>query len=170
MLETLIRDLRQPEYIHVLINPLPVYGLAISLVGLIVALFLRSRPAQVTALVLVLVTAASAWPVAHYGEEAEDRVLAMADNDGQAWLEAHAHRADNLIYFFYALALLSAAAIFIPMKWPKSAMPLTIATLLLAIVSLGAGGYIAYAGGKIRHREFRNEPPPPKKTQTEESS
>ena len=24
--------------------------------------------------------------------------------------------------------------------------------------------YIAYAGGKIRHREFRNEPAPPKKT------
>jgi len=22
------------------------------------------------------------------------------------------------------------------------------------------GGYIAYAGGKVRHREFRNEPPP----------
>jgi hypothetical protein len=37
---------------------------------------------------------------------------------------------------------------------------LAIATLILAIVSLGAGGYIAYAGGKIRHREFRTSPPP----------
>src|SRR2546428_9349825 len=122
MLETLIRDLRQPEYIHVLINPLPVYGLAIGLVGLIVALFLHSRPAQVTALVLVFITAASAWPVAHYGEEAEDRVLAMADNDGQAWLEAHAHRADNLVYFFYALALFSAAAILFQFNCPNPAL------------------------------------------------
>jgi hypothetical protein len=31
---------------------------------------------------------------------------------------------------------------------------------VLALVSLGAGGYIAHAGGKIRHREFRNVPPP----------
>ena len=30
----------------------------------------------------------------------------------------------------------------------------------LGAISLGAGGYIAYAGGRIRHREFRNEPPP----------
>jgi hypothetical protein len=168
MFQTFIRNLQQPEYIHVLINPLPVYGLAVGFAGLIVALCLRSRPAQVTALVLVLITAASAWPVVHYGEEAEDRVLSMADDDGQAWLEAHAHRADNLVYFFYALALFSAAAIFVPMKWPKSALPLTITTLLLALASLGAGGYIAYAGGKIRHREFRNEPPPPKQAQSEE--
>jgi hypothetical protein len=34
-------------------------------------------------------------------------------------------------------------------------------------VTLGSGGYIAYAGGKIRHREFRNEPAPPKKSPEE---
>jgi hypothetical protein len=30
---------------------------------------------------------------------------------------------------------------------------------------LGMGGYIAYAGGKIRHKEFRTEPPPKKKAE-----
>ena len=54
-----------------------------------------------------------------------------------------------------------ATAILVPMKWPKSATPLTILTLLLSFVVLGIGGYIAHAGGKIRHREFRNEPAPP---------
>jgi disulfide bond formation protein DsbB len=65
-----------------------------------------------------------------------------------------------LIYVFYALALVAAAAIFAPKKWPKTGRPLAIATLILAIISLGAGFYIAHAGGKIRHREFRNIPPP----------
>ena len=162
MIETFLRDLQQPEYVHVLINPLPVYGLAVALFGLIAALYLRSNGGRITALVLIFATAMSAWPVAHYGEAAEDRVLALADDDGQAWLNAHAHRADNFVYAFYALALVAAAAIFAPKKWPKSALPLTVATLLLALVSLGAGGYIAYAGGKIRHREFRNSPPPKK--------
>jgi disulfide bond formation protein DsbB len=160
MVETLLRDLRQPEYIHVLINPLPIYGLAISLIGLIVALFLRNRPAQVTALVTILIAAASAWPVVHYGEEAYDRVLSMADEDGQAWLEAHKQRAEELEYVFYALAALAASAIFLPKKWPATATPLVITTLILALISLGAGAYIANAGGKIRHREFRNRPPP----------
>jgi hypothetical protein len=47
-------------------------------------------------------------------------------------------------------------------------MPLVIAVILLGAVTLGAGGYIAYAGGKVRHREFRNEPPPPKKSAEEQ--
>ncbi len=160
MIDAILRDLQQPEYIHVLINPLPVYGLAIALLGLIAAMYLGTRGGQMTALVLIFACAASAWPVAQYGEAAEDRVLAMADNDGQAWLKAHAHRADDLIYVFYALALVSAAAIFAPKRWPKTAHPLAVATLILAVASLGAGFYIAHSGGKIRHREFRNTPPP----------
>jgi hypothetical protein len=165
MMDAILRDLQQSEYLHVLLNPLPVYGLAIAVLGLIAALYLGTRGGQVTALVLIFACAASAWPVAHYGEAAESSVLAMADDDGQTWLKAHAHRADALIYFFYVLALVSAAAIFAPKKWPRTARPLAIATLMLAIVSLGAGFYIAHAGGKIRHREFRNAPPP--KTEAE---
>jgi hypothetical protein len=160
MIDAILRDLRQPEYLHVLLNPLPIYGLLVALFGLIAASYLRSRGGQLTALVLIFASALSAWPVAHHGEEAYDRVLAMADDDGQAWLKAHEHRADELIYFYYALALVSAAAIFVPKKWPGTARPLVFATILLAVVSLGAGMYIAYAGGKIRHREFRTVPPP----------
>jgi uncharacterized membrane protein len=160
MLPTLLRDLQQPEYVHVLLNPLPVYGLAVGVIALIVALFLRHRSAQTVALILILIAAASAWPVVHYGEAAFDRALSMSDADGEAWLKAHEARAEKLEYLFYALATLAAAAILLPKKWPASAKPLLIATLLLALVSLGAGGYIAYAGGKIRHREFRTSKPP----------
>jgi hypothetical protein len=165
MIDTLLRDWRQPEYVHVLLNPLPIYGLASGWIGLIIALFLRSRHAQVATLALVLISSASAWPVYEFGEQAYDRVLTMADDDGQAWLDEHRDRAEDLIWIFYALAVLSAIAIATPIKWPKSSEPLVIAVLLLGAVTLGAGGYIAYAGGKIRHREFRNEPPPPKRAE-----
>lgn len=157
-----LRALEQPEYVHTLLNPLPVYGLGLGVLALIVAISLRSRPAQVTAIAVIFVAAGSAWPVAHFGNEAYDRVLSMSDEAGSAWLAAHAHRADRFVWCFYALALLSAVALFLPVKFPKSAKLLTISTLILSLVSLGAGGYIAYAGGKIRHREFRNEPPPPR--------
>jgi hypothetical protein len=167
MIDTLLRDLRQPEYIHVLINPLPIYGLFLSWVGLIIALFLKSRRAQIATLALVLISSTSAWPVYEFGQQAYDRVLSMADEDGRAWLDEHQDRAEDLIYIFYALAVLSAIAIAAPMKWPKSSVPLAIATILLGAVTLGTGGYIAYAGGKIRHREFRNEPPPPKRAEHE---
>jgi hypothetical protein len=168
MTETILRDLRQPEYIHVLINPLPVYGLGLGLVGLIIALLLRSRPAKIATLAIVFICAVSAWPVYEFGEQAYDRVLSIADDDGQAWLDAHQSRAEGLIYFFYALAVLSAAAIVAPIKWPKSSVLLAIGVLLFGMVVLGMSGYIAYAGGKIRHREFRNEPPPKKPAEEEQ--
>jgi disulfide bond formation protein DsbB len=161
MLSSFLKELSQPEYVHVLINPLPVYGLAMGILGLIIALIQRSRHAQVAALALILLSAAIAWPVVHFGEEGYDRVLSMSDDQGQAWLKVHEHRANELVGFFYALAAVTATAIFAPAKWPKSTMALTLVTLLFSFAVLGLGGYIASSGGKIRHREFRNEPAPP---------
>ena len=167
MIDAILRDLRQPEYIHVLINPVPVYGLAMGLLGLIVAFFLRSRPAQIATLTIVLIGAASAWPVYEFGEQAKDRVLSMENEIGDAWLEEHQDRAEDLIWLFYALAVLSAAALIAPRKWPRFAGPLVIGVILLGVATLAAGGYIAYAGGKVRHREFRNVPPPARKSEAE---
>src|ERR1051325_4806272 len=160
MLAWILRDLSQPEYVHVLLNPLPVYGLAVGLIGLLVAICSRSPAAVIVALVVIFISAAAAWPVYEYGEQAYDRVLAMADHDGQSWLASHKNRAEQLIWLFYALAFLTAIAVVVPIKWPGSSTWLAVAVLVLGAITLGGGGYIAYAGGRIRHREFRNEPPP----------
>ena len=167
MIGTLLRDLRQPEYIHVLLNPLPVYGLLVGWVGAVIGLALRSRRAQIATLSLVLLSSISAWPVYEFGQQGYDRVLTMTDEDGEAWLDEHMHRAEDLIWVFYVLAALSAFAIAAPIKWPKSSVPLAVAVILLGAVTLGSGAYIAYAGGRVRHREFRNEPPPPKRSEHE---
>jgi hypothetical protein len=168
--EALLRDLRQPEYIHVLLNPLPVYGLLVGWVGLLIALVLRSRRAQIATLTLVLLSSVSAWPVYEFGQQGYDRVLSMADEDGQAWLDEHEARAEKLIYIFYLLVAFSAIAITVPFRWPKSSVPLAVAVILLGAVTLGTGGYIGYAGGRVRHREFRNEPPPPRDPKRNPSS
>ena len=167
MIGALVRDLRQPEYIHVLLNPLPVYGLLVGWVGLLIGVALRSRRAQIATLSLVLLSSISAWPVYEFGQQGYDRVLSMTDEAGEAWLDEHMHRAEDLIWVFYVLAALSALAIAAPIKWPKSSMPLAVAVILLSAVTLGCGAYIAYAGGRVRHREFRNETPPPKRSEHE---
>ena len=160
MLDGVLRNLQQPEYLHTLLNPLPIYGLGVALIGLVLALILKSRPAEITALALIFICAAAAWPTARFGEAAYDNVLTLADDDGRAWLEAHADRAESLLYAYYGLAAVAAAAIFLPRKWAGTARPLAIAALVLSLASLGAGASIAYAGGKIRHKEFRTVPAP----------
>ena len=156
----LLIALRQPEYLHVLLNPLPVYGLSMGGLALIVGLAMRSRPAIVTALVVVLVCAASAWPVYVLGHQAYEIVNAMGDTAGAAWLTEHRARAEKLIWTFYVLVALAACALGLPVRWPKSGLPLAAATLLGTFAVLAAGGWIAYAGGKVQHHEFRFGPPP----------
>ncbi|HEY7001889.1 MAG TPA: hypothetical protein VH330_09115 [Candidatus Udaeobacter sp.] len=151
----MIVDLGKPEYVHVLLNPFPVYGLAVATLALMIALLLKIRAVRVTALALVMLSAASAWPVYYYGEAGYDRVKTMVDDAGDKWLEEHMRRGEQLIYVFYLLAALSATAIASDFSSPRATVPIAIATLVLALVSLGVGGYIAYAGGRVRHKEFR---------------
>src|SRR2546430_5692580 len=117
--EGLLRDFRQPEYIHVLLNPLPVYGLLVGLIGLVLALILKSRRAQIATLTLVLISSASAWPVYEFGEQGYDRVLSMTDEAGEAWLGEERHLADDACWVFFAAAAVRTVALAAPIKRPK---------------------------------------------------
>jgi hypothetical protein len=152
--------LSDAEYVHVLINPLPVYGLSIAVLALVLAMFLRAQRLTVAALVLVFICSIFAWPTYRYGQAGYDRVKAMADDAGGKWLEEHKARAEKLIWAFYVVAAVAALGVISVTKWPRISRAVTIVTLALAGATLGVGGYIAYAGGHVRHREFRFELPP----------
>jgi len=159
--------LSDPEYVHVLINPLPVYGLSIAVLALVLAVFLRTQRLTVAALVLVFICSISAWPTYRYGQAGYDRVKSMADDAGGKWLDEHEARAGKLIWAFYVVAAVAALGVFSVAKWPRTSRAVTVVTLALAGTTLGVGGYIAYAGGHVRHREFRFEPPPEKQEEAE---
>ena len=155
-----LHQFKQPEYIHVLLNPIPVYGTMCGILALIVALILRSRPAQIVAYVIVIFSTVSAWPVSEYGDHAYDRVYSMSNPDAQQWLDVHMHRADRGVYVFYATALVAAVALVLPRFRPRTRLPLAVATLVFALAALATGAWISRAGGKVRHSEFRDGPPP----------
>ncbi|MEW6365693.1 MAG: hypothetical protein AB1714_13775 [Acidobacteriota bacterium] len=155
-----LKHLRQPEYVHVLLNPLPVYGLAMGVVGMVVAFILRERRAMAVALAVVFVGALSAWPVVFSGHRGYDRVYAMSGEDAQQWLDVHEERAESFLPLYLTTAALAAVAFFSQLKWPRLGKPVTWLVLLLALASLGAGGWISQAGGQVRHSEFRDGPPP----------
>lgn len=159
--------LSDPEYVHVLINPLPVYGLPIAVLALALALFLDTQRLTMVSLALVFICSISAWPTYRYGQAGYDRVEAMTDAAGGKWLDEHKARAEKLIWAFYVVAAIAALGIISVAKWPRTSRAVTIVTLALASTSLGVGGYIAYAGGHVRHREFRFEPPPQEHAEAE---
>src|SRR2546428_10459552 len=147
-MNTFFQHLRDAEYMHVLLNPLPVYGLAFGTLALALALFLRNHRVTVAALVLVFVGAISAWPVYQYGESAYDRVKSMSDAPGEQWLDEHMARGEKMIWLFYVLAGVAAIGVGAVLKWPRTSFPITVGTLVLAGVTLGTCGWNTQARGR----------------------
>jgi hypothetical protein len=139
---------------------LPIYGLATGFLSLVLAWAARSRAAQAVALTLIMLTALAAWPVAHFGHEAYDRVYAMSGTPAQQWLDWHARLAGRIVWVHYATAALAAGALLclwrVP-RWQRLSLALTLAATLAA---MSLGGFLSFVGGKIRHSEFRDGPPP----------
>jgi len=154
--ESILEHLKEPEYVHVLLNPLPIYGVALGALALAMAMILKSRPAQITALMILFIGGGSAIPVVHYGDAGYDVVESKIPDDANAWLDAHGQRALRALPAYYALAGLCLVALFAPWKWPKAALPLNALALALALCDLGLGAWIGYAGGQAMHEEFRS--------------
>jgi hypothetical protein len=150
----------KPEYLHVLLNPLPVYGLGIGIVTLAVGLLRRNNSLQIAGLIVTAICAASAWPVLYYGQHGYNELAPLLDNESRQWLDEHMERAEKFIYFFYATAVLAIAAITLPKKLPKTRLPLAALTFVLGAASLGIGGWISRAGGEVSHSEFRTRQEP----------
>ncbi len=147
--------LQRPEYIHVVLNHLPIYGTILGALALAIALILRSRSAQITALVLALIAGSSAYPVFVSGQRSYKTIRGISDDAGAEALDEHMDRAEKTIDAFYLLAAFATAALLVPIKWPKSGVPLAALTLILAILCSGIAVYIAQRGGRVRHSEFR---------------
>jgi hypothetical protein len=152
--------LRQPEYVHVLINHLPLTGLFVALIALTCSIALRSRKAVFLGMALVSLFSLSAWPVYVYGEESYDRVYSMTDSDGDAYLDRHKELGERWVWPFYLTSAIGALGLVAGWKWPKCLWAIASATSFLAASSLVAGAVIADVGGKVRHPEFRNGRPP----------
>jgi hypothetical protein len=157
--------LKKPEYIHVVLNHLPIYGTMLGALALAISLILRSRAAQITALILTLIAGASAYPVFVTGQRAYKTIRGVSDDAGADWLDEHMDRAEKTIGVFYFLAALAIAGLLVPIKWPKSAFPLAALTLVVAILCSGIAVYIAQPGGRVRHPEFRTSDTPDPSTE-----
>lgn len=145
-----------PEYLHALLNHLPIVGLAVALLGLGVALLSKHRTAIAGSLLLVGLFAASAWPVIESGESAYNGIRAIADPDGAALLKRHMLLADRWAWLYYVTAAAALASAVITWKSPKWQNWAAVTVAIFAASSLATGAAVAKLGGQVRHPEFRS--------------
>ncbi len=156
----LLEKLNQPEYIHVLINHLPITGLFVAVVFLVISLFVKNKQMQVSALALIAALSLSAWFVIDFGQQGYDRVYSQLYEEGQLWLKHHMLMAEKWAFLFYLTSASALMGVVVAFKKEKFFKLVSWITLVLSMITLGVGGYIAEVGGQARHREFRVGDPP----------
>jgi len=155
-----LQHLKRPEYVHVLLNPLPLYGMAAGAFMLGMSWILKSSKEQKAALAWILLMGIVAWFVVRYGMKGYDRVLAMSPNEeAQLWLKVHMERAEKTMYVFYLTGFTAGLAL-VTSSNDRLSKVLRGVTFGLALLCVGLAGWISHAGGQARHSEFREGPPP----------
>ncbi len=156
-LRALLEHMHQPEYVHVLINPSPLWGMIMGAGLLLAAIVFRSEALRKAALVVLILIGTATWAVVLYGQRGYDRVYSMSNPDAQQWLDVHMARAEQTQYVFYVTALLALLALMVRQERVRKG--LTVAAFLFSVGCVGLGGWISQAGGQVRHSEFRDGPP-----------
>jgi len=152
--------LADPAYRHMLLNHLPIVGLAIALLVLIIGLASRQTAMQFTGLALVAVTAGAAWPVAQYGDAAYPAIYDGLDGHGRAWLDHHAEVAATWLPVLYATALAAIGALIAGAVQRALMTWACVAVLVLGCASFAGAAIVGKVGGQVKHPEFRLTDPP----------
>jgi len=130
-LTTLWQSICDPEYLHLLLEPLPLYGLGIGLTFLIVAFVFGEVRSRMLALTIISVSCASVWPYLDLRDKATPRILATRSPDFAPLIKEQTQRRRDWAWPYYMMTLSSCAAL-AAMRTPKGKL------LLFFVVIFGA--------------------------------
>ena len=153
-MSTFWQHLGEPEYLHTLINPLPVCGLGVGVLGLCFGIYFRARVARLAGLFLIMVSAALVWPVCYYFGWHD--VQTVWDQNQNAWSSREIRPGEAFVSLFFVVAALSALTIIMELKAPPVAVPLAMATLLPGIAAVVLGVYMIFTDCPIVPRDSQS--------------
>jgi hypothetical protein len=110
-LTTLWQSICDPEYLHLLLEPLPLFGLGLGLVFLIISFVFGEARSRMLALGVICVSCASVWPYIDLRDKATPRILATRSPDFAPLIQEQTQRRKDWSWPYYAMALLSAATL-----------------------------------------------------------
>lgn len=142
-------------HLHLLTNHLPIFVTLSGLFAMAVGLWRNNRGITQVALTLVFLGIAGGILTFWFGQQAYKPVRGLADEMGQDWLDLHMERAEQVIWVFWTAGAAVAAALVLVRKEHRLAIPAAMVAGTLGLLSMGLAGWIADAGGKIRHPELR---------------
>jgi hypothetical protein len=111
-LTLLWHSLDDAEYLHLLLEPLPLFGLGFGLIALSIGMIVREWRMRVLALVVVIVSCLSVQPYVKLRVKSEPRVIALQDPAFHALIRQQTERRSNTTWIYYGAALFGVGALF----------------------------------------------------------
>jgi hypothetical protein len=108
-LTTLWQSVRDPEYAHLLLESLPLYGLGFGLTFLVVALVAAEKKCRLLALAIICLSCATVWPYMDFRLKATPRILATRDPTYGPLIRAQNQLRQDTAWAYYGMAGLAAA-------------------------------------------------------------
>lgn len=133
-LTTLWQSVRDPDYAHLLLESVPLFGLGFGLVILIIAYISKESKSRLAALALICLSCASIWPYLDLRVKATPRIIATRDPSFSPLITKQTERRSQTAWVYYVMTGVSGLTLLLGFtrygKW-----------LILATVVLGAGAF-----------------------------
>lgn len=127
-LTTLWQSLCDPEYLHLLLEPLPLYGLGIGLTLLIISFVFGDAKSRWLSLAIICVSCASVWPYNDLRGKAMPRILATRAPEFAPLIQEQTQRHKDWSWPYQVMTLLSAIAM-LTAHTPKGRMVVLIVVI-----------------------------------------
>lgn len=146
------QTVRDPEYAHLLLESLPLFGIAAGLIFLCGSLIFREGKSRLLALLIICASSGSVWPYITLREKAEARIVAMHDPSYAPLIREQTARRKSTAWAFYSICALSGLAFILGMAGKGRA--LLIVTLVAATATFWLSVWLHKKEAEIYHRNI----------------
>ena len=132
-LSILWQSLDDPEYVHLLLEPLPLFGLGFGLIIVASGLLMAQPKMKVLALILIAVSCASVQPYVSLRVKSEPRVLVMQDAGYHKLIRDQTQLRTRSAWLYYAITVMCVVALIAT----RSGKGFILLSLTLALCAIG---------------------------------
>ena len=126
-LTTLWHSVRDPEYAHLLLEAVPLYGVGFGLVFLIIAYVAGEKKTRLLALAVICLSCASVWPYLELRSRATPRILATRDPANHPLIVQQTTLRTSTAWIYYTMAGISGLTLLLSVsRYGKYALILTV--------------------------------------------
>lgn len=149
---TLWQSVRDPEYAHLLLESLPLYGIGIALLFLVASLAAREHKCRLLALLIICASSSSVWPYNSLREQAQPRILATHEPAYGPLIREQTQRRASTGWIYYSIAVVSSLALVL--GWTGMGRFLVFLTVLTAVAGFWVSIWLHNKECEIYHRNI----------------